>query len=240
MKDTTTMRTINVVKNGPYIVKGSTPLAIQTITPNAQGGSWEWTEGTSFGGAEQYALCRCGQSANKPFCDGTHSRVDFDGTETASHESYNNRAQTFEGQSMVLKDDQPLCAFARFCDNDGSVWKQIHRPSDEKLDQLLEHEVTRCPSGRLVLLRAGKNDSEPQVVEATFDASIGIVEDPGQHCSGPLWVRGLIPITSATGETYETRNRATLCRCGASNNKPFCDGSHATIHFNDDLSAMSD
>jgi CDGSH-type Zn-finger protein len=48
-----------------------------------------------------------------------------------------------------------------------------------------------------------------------------------------LWVRGGIPVISADGFAYEVRNRVTLCRCGASANKPFCDGSHYKISFRD-------
>lgn len=59
--------------------------------------------------------------------------------------------------------------------------------------------------------------------------------DPAAGVSGPLWVRGGIPIMSADGVQYETRNRAILCRCGAWQNKPFCDGSHAAIGFDDGL-----
>ena len=51
---------------------------------------------------------------------------------------------------------------------------------------------------------------------------------------GPV-VRGGIPITAADGFQYELRNRVALCRCGASQNKPFCDGTHAQIKFRDGL-----
>ncbi|MEO5901562.1 MAG: CDGSH iron-sulfur domain-containing protein [Ilumatobacteraceae bacterium] len=51
--------------------------------------------------------------------------------------------------------------------------------------------------------------------------------------AGPIWVRGGIPISSSDGRAYEVRNRVTLCRCGASTNKPFCDASHAPIGFID-------
>jgi CDGSH-type Zn-finger protein len=46
-------------------------------------------------------------------------------------------------------------------------------------------------------------------------------------------VRGCIPIESADGTLWETRNRVTLCRCGKSQNMPFCDGSHIDVRFND-------
>ena len=60
-----------------------------------------------------------------------------------------------------------------------------------------------------------------------------LVEDPQEQCSGPIWLRGRIPVVSADGFAYEVRNRVTLCRCGASKNKPFCDASHYAIKFND-------
>jgi CDGSH-type Zn-finger protein len=53
--------------------------------------------------------------------------------------------------------------------------------------------------------------------------------------SGPIWVRGGIEIESAEGHAYQVRNRVTLCRCGKSQNKPFCDGSHVAHGFHDHL-----
>jgi hypothetical protein len=87
--------------------------------------------------------------------------------------------------------------------------------------------VNNCPAGRLAAW--DKASGEP--VEHALPVSIGLVEDPVEQCGGPLWVRGGIPVTSADGHAYEVRNRMTLCRCGASRNKPFCDGSHAAIKF---------
>ena len=63
--------------------------------------------------------------------------------------------------------------------------------------------------------------------------SIEIIEDPQIKVSGPIWVKGGIDLESADGTKYERRNRMTLCRCGKSNNKPFCDGSHINVRFND-------
>ena len=63
--------------------------------------------------------------------------------------------------------------------------------------------------------------------------SIGVTEQPSEKVSGPLWLRGGIPVISADGFAYEVRNRMTLCRCGASANKPFCDGSHFKVGFRD-------
>jgi CDGSH-type Zn-finger protein len=72
-------------------------------------------------------------------------------------------------------------------------------------------------------------------VENKLPPSIGLVEDPALGCSGPLWVMGGIRIESSDGTPYEVRNRVALCRCGASVNKPFCNGSHASIRFRDGL-----
>ena len=77
--------------------------------------------------------------------------------------------------------------------------------------------------------RKTKDALEPELA-----ASIGLVQDPARGVSGPLWVRGGIPVVAADGTAYEVRNRVALCRCGASGNKPFCDGSHASIKFRDD------
>ena len=64
------------------------------------------------------------------------------------------------------------------------------------------------------------------IIERDLEKSIGVIEDPSIGASGPFWVRGGIPIYSAGGELYEVRNRLTICRCGKSTNKPFCDSSH--------------
>jgi CDGSH-type Zn-finger protein len=110
---------IEVTKDGPYLVSGGPPLSEQWIVTNAGGDSLEYREGKKFPAQSQYALCRCGQSANKPFCDGSHAKVKFDGTETASHQPYLKQAETIEGPTMLLTDQENLCAFARFCDPKG-------------------------------------------------------------------------------------------------------------------------
>jgi CDGSH-type Zn-finger protein len=110
-----------VSKNGPYLVTGNVPLAKQTIVSDAEGGSQAWKESDPFPPQASYALCRCGHSKNKPFCDGTHNKIKFDGTETASRASYREQAQLMEGPELALTDAESLCAFARFCDPNGQV-----------------------------------------------------------------------------------------------------------------------
>jgi CDGSH-type Zn-finger protein len=223
---------ITVSKNGPYVVKGNVPLSIQVIAPNEEGFSWEWKEAKEFEIPKNgYALCRCGRSSHKPFCDGTHAKIGFDYTETAARKPFVRQAETFDGSTMALSDAEDLCAFARFCDPGGQIWNLIERTDDPKIRDLVIREANHCPAGRLVVF--DKNTGEE--IEHDLSKSIGVVEDPVVDCSGPLWVRGGIKIESPNGKPYETRNRLTLCRCGASSNMPFCNGSHASIKFSDGL-----
>jgi CDGSH-type Zn-finger protein len=222
-------RKIVVTPNGPYIVSGGVPISVQVIGTNEAGGSWEWEQGATLEANATYALCRCGQSGNAPFCDGTHTRVGFDGTETASRASFEAQKTVQDGATMTLEDARPFCAVARFCDNFGTAWELIAQTSDLSARDLLIHEVTRCPSGRLVV----RDKATGQAIEPILEPSVGIVEDPAENCSGPLWVRGGIAIQSQNGESYEVRNRMTLCRCGQSKNKPFCDGTHVEVGYKD-------
>jgi CDGSH-type Zn-finger protein len=51
--------------------------------------------------------------------------------------------------------------------------------------------------------------------------------------NGPLYVRGRIKVSSASGQALFDGSRVALCRCGASKRKPFCDGAHETVRFAD-------
>ena len=221
---------VTVTKDGPYLVTGDVPISRQTIVTDTEGGSEDWREGEAVAHRASYALCRCGASKTKPFCDGSHSAIGFDGAETASRESYLDQAKGMEGPVLGLTDAEGLCAFARFCDPNGQVWAQVERTDDVNVREMFVRQVNACASGRLVAW----DEATGQPVEQPLPVSIGLVEDPEQQCSGPLWLRGGIPVIGADGFEYEVRNRVTLCRCGASSNKPFCDGTHAAIKFRDD------
>lgn len=222
---------IKVTKDGPYLTDAGLPLEVMSIGVNGEGGSWEWLTEKTIPTEGPYALCRCGGSEHKPFCDGTHQTIAFDGTETASRKPFDTQASVIEGPTMVLQDAESLCAFARFCDNAGTIWTLINETDDDAAREIVAHEESHCPSGRLVVrdLRTG------QIVEPALEPSIVLIEDPVQNCSGPIWARGRILIEAADGTPYELRNRVTLCRCGASENKPFCDGRHAEVRFVDGL-----
>jgi CDGSH-type Zn-finger protein len=220
---------IQIAKNGPYMVSGNLPLKKQTIGTNAAGESVKWIEGESYPAQATYALCRCGQSAKKPFCDGTHAKVGFDGTETASREPYAALAKVVQGPSLSLTDVEALCAFARFCDPNGQVWNLVNETDRAGARRDFVRQVGECPSGRLVAW----DNATGKSLEPKLTPSIGLIEDPANQCAGPVWLRGGVPVIAADGYHYEVRNRVTLCRCGASQNKPFCDGTHASIKFKD-------
>lgn len=218
-----------VCKDGPYLVSGAVPLARQTIVADREGNSEAWRESDPFPAQDSYALCRCGHSQHKPFCDGSHKKVGFDGTETAAREPYRDQAGLMEGPALSLTDAESLCAFARFCDPNGKVWNQVERSDDEQVRAMFVRQVNNCPSGRLVAW----DNASGKPLEPQLPVSIGLIEDPAEGVSGPLWLRGGIPLIAADGFAYEVRNRVTLCRCGASKNKPFCDGAHASVKFHD-------
>jgi CDGSH-type Zn-finger protein len=213
---------IKVTKNGPYLVSGNVPITQQEISTDAQGTPTHYHELTKYPNTETSALCRCGKSRNKPFCDGTHQIVGFTGTETADNETYLDKPDVVEGTDLKLIDAKELCASARFCHKDGGIWNLVPKSDKKEAKVTACEEAANCPSGRLTVV----DKKTGRVVEPTLEPSIYVLEDPDIGVSGPIWVRGGIPVESAEGKTYLVRNRVTLCRCGKSQNKPFCDSSH--------------
>ncbi|UFS63593.1 CDGSH iron-sulfur domain-containing protein [Sulfurimonas sp. HSL-3221] len=224
---TETAQSITIVKNGPLIVRGSIPLSVQTIGVNDEGEAVKWIEGKQYPLQAVYSLCRCGQSKKHPFCDGSHAKCGFDGTETAERLPIVELSKTYDGPDIYLTDAKCYCALARFCDPHGGVWNMVKLSDDPEIRPVLLQEVWDCPAGRLVAW----DKKTGEAIEPKFEHSIVLIEDPQKHCSGPIWVRGGIPVISADGTPYEIRNRVTLCRCGASHNKPFCDARHLLTHF---------
>ena len=214
---------VEVTKDGPYAVSGGLPLTEQIIVCNPAGDPLEWRTGKEHPRQEEYALCRCGRSKGKPFCDRTHLQVSFDGAETASHEPYLEQSDLMDGPALQLTDKKVLCAGAGFCSRDGGTWDLTKRSDNLEARKAAIEEAGACPSGRLVVW-----DKNGEAIEPELEPSIGLIEGPEAGMSGPIWVRGEIPIEGADGAAYETRNRVTLCRCGRSSNKPFCDGGHQT------------
>ena len=211
---------VKVQPNGPYVVTGSVPLRTKRPVVSEHGEPLTWLTGEVTDEGAAYALCRCGGSANKPYCDGTHAGNGFDGTETAPTDTYERRSTSLSGTGFEVFDDRGTCAHAGFCVNKASsVWKMAGKTEDTVIRAQVMAMVERCPSGALTY------EVEGQAGEPDLPAEISILPD------GPLWVSGYIPVERADGQANETRNRVTLCRCGASANKPLCDGSHKEAGF---------
>ncbi|HEX7273762.1 MAG TPA: CDGSH iron-sulfur domain-containing protein [Casimicrobiaceae bacterium] len=212
---------IKVAQDGPYIATGKIALTARQPLLDENGEATDWSSGRTHPARATYVLCRCGQSGDKPFCDGTHRKVGFDGRCTADRAPGKTRRKVYQGAGITLSDDESLCAGYAFCDPHGGVWREIANAADPAIRQRLQRQIANCPSGRLQYHVEGS--SVP--VERHFDPAIALIPD------GPLWVLGGVPVETWDGFTYEVRNRQLLCRCGESQNKPFCDGSHRRVKF---------
>jgi len=173
-------------------------------------------------------LCRCGGSRTKPFCDGTHARIGFEGKESADHGLIADRRKAYPtSDGAIVYDDRTRCAHYGQCTS--RCPEAFGVSDDDFVDPAaastaeLQSVVSGCPSGALSFAPAGS------------DAPVEEHQEPSIHpiVDGPYRVRGGIEVFGADGKPYEVRERQTLCRCGQSRNKPFCDGSHWYAGFRD-------
>jgi CDGSH-type Zn-finger protein len=215
---------IEVQEDGPYVVSGNVTLTRTAQVETEFGEPVGWVPDEELDEAEErYELCRCGRSGNKPFCDGSHL-TGFDGTETAERSDIADRRYEFPAGEGMVSFDLATCQHAGYCGDRFTNWRRLARRADDPaVRERLMQMVRLCPSGALEM----QADGDGEQLEPALPVSIGVVRD------GPYWVRGRIPVTSADGHTYEVRNRVTLCRCGRSETKPFCDGSHTHVGFRD-------
>lgn len=213
---------VKVTKDGPYLIYGIPKVSQKIILNGEESFPMNYGDGKIFEiKSDPIALCRCGQSKNAPFCDSSHESANFDGTQTASFDPILENAEKYEGPNLILMDNEKYCANARFCDAHGGIWKLVMiGQKDTDADAL--REANLCPAGRLVMF-----DKDGNMIEDALAQSIDVLEDEGLKISGPLWLCGGIRVESEDGRSYEIRNRQTLCRCGASKNKPFCDSAHS-------------
>jgi CDGSH-type Zn-finger protein len=213
---------IIVEHHGPYRVVGGVPLSRKAPVTSEHGEPLTWQKTRTYNLHGNYALCRCGKSSNKPFCDDAHESGGFDGTETAATTDFAERAKNYLGTGIVVKDDRALCTHAGFCGTRvTNVWKMTRLAEDTAVRAQVIAMVERCPSGALTYSVA---EAEPDV-EPDLSGGIAVTPD------GPLWVTGGVMVERSDGKPLESRNRVTLCRCGASKTKPLCDGAHTEIGF---------
>ena len=219
-------RSIRSRRGGPLLVSGDVPLVRKTAVHSEHGEplAWKTSDELDTGERDTYALCRCGDSANKPFCDGSHAAEGFEGLDTADASSYDDRSRELGGTGITVRDDRGICVHAGFCGTRATnLWKQVADTDESTVRLAVINQVEKCPSGAITYRFDGDDaDTEPD-----YPVQIAAIDD------GPLWVTGGIPVTTADGVELETRSRVTLCRCGASGNKPLCDGSHKEAGFTD-------
>jgi CDGSH-type Zn-finger protein len=194
------MAKITCLPSGPYSLTGDAPL--------------RRASGERLPAPAPAALCRCGGSKKKPFCDGTHRANGFSDRNLA--DPAKNRRDTYVGKGITIRDNRALCAHAGYCtDQLASVFRYGQEPwidPDGAAVEEIVAAVRKCPSGALS-------------VEGPFPERAPMVTVTD---NGPYAVTGGIELAGhAPGEHY------TLCRCGASKNKPFCDGSHWNANFRD-------
>lgn len=223
---------IVVLPAGPYEVHGDIPLYKEVLLENDDKSyRWDHREQIDVPG-DPYRLCRCGRTSNPPFCDGSHARGDrpFKGANRAPFDTVDDRAVILEGAGVDLRDDIDLCSWSRFCHTPhGKVWALLKDTDNPDIRAWVIRGCSECPSARLTAI-----DKATQLpIEPTLPVEISVTQDPAEGVSGPLAVRGGIPIETETGERWEVRNRVTLCRCGGSHNGPYCDARHKTIEFDD-------
>lgn len=202
---------IIVNEDGPYRVEG--PVSVHA------------TDGTVLSSDGVRHLCRCGGSRNKPFCDATHGLKGWRGPETADHGPIADRRDDYPlDAGVTVHDDRSRCAhFGQCTARLPGVFRAEAEPFVDPAHapaRQVTAVVADCPSGALAYSRDGV------AVEPPEPPSIIAVVD------GPYRVRGVV-VVGADGEPYEPRERQTLCRCGHSRNRPFCDGSHFYAGFRD-------
>lgn len=203
---------IECVPNGPLRVHGLATLR------NSKGAVLPTKDIT--------ALCRCGGSSKKPYCDGTHRTNGFNSAKLEDRAP--DRLDSYKAKRITIHDNRSVCAHAGRC-TDGlpKTFRYDQEPfvdPDADLAERIIETVNRCPSGALSYSIETPQDA-PQEAPASDPA---ILVTPG-----PYAVTGNIAIDQPMNRGASTR-RYTLCRCGGSKNKPFCDGAHWAIQFKDD------
>ncbi len=200
---------IKTVPNGPLMVKGLSRLT--------------QSDGTVVEtGRLTIALCRCGHSENKPFCDGTHARIGWKSNKLDGRQP--RKVDNYVGKEITIHDDRGICSHAGYC-TDGlpQVFRMDKEPwidPNAAAPETIIETIRKCPSGALSYSVDG------QLHDIYYnEPEIKITKD------GPYYVRGSIQLID--DDRPATKDHYALCRCGHSKNKPFCDGRHWYKEFRD-------
>ena len=200
---------ITPMQNGPYLVKNLKQLS------NVKG---------PIESGETVALCRCGASSNKPFCDGSHQAIGFNSDKTDGR--LTDKKEVYIGTEITINDNRSICAHSGVCtDNLSAVFRlkqePFINPNAASVNEII-NIIKKCPSGALSY--TAKDDH----VEENTESAVMVAPN------GPYVVSGAVDLLETKRGEGASKTQVTLCRCGASKNKPFCDGSHWTINFKDE------
>jgi CDGSH-type Zn-finger protein len=211
---------IQVADNGPYLVTNAASLC-------------DWL-GQPLPVRPQMALCRCGGSQIKPLCDGTHAEIGFTGAKDPDRVA--DRRDSYAGQQVTILDNRGICQHSGSCtDRLATVFHRREEPfvtaSGGRMDEIIR-AVRDCPSGALSYAVDGEEASDDVGYHGTRDPGIEVSRD------GPYRVTGAIRLVDDHGEDAArnqgaSREHYALCRCGHSQNKPFCSGMHWYVEFHD-------
>ncbi len=201
---------IKVSNNGPYIAKN-----VKTLRNS---------KGVFIDTKPVITLCRCGGSSKMPFCDGTHAKNGFSGENEKGPVA--GRVETYIGKDITIHRNKDMCCHVGHCvRNLPSVFKKGQDPwadpdavDPEEIAQL----IRKCPSGALSYTINGELHKD-----YSRESEIFVLKD------GPYNVTG-IRLDDPDGSEPVTHDHYSLCRCGASRNKPFCDGTHSDVEFKDE------
>lgn len=183
------------------------------------------SKGEDFESKPMMALCRCGGSANKPYCDGTHNSNGFKSEKTTDGEK--NKRVNYSGENIAIHDNRGVCAHSAICSNNldkvfrpkQEPWIDVNAAGAEEIIKV----VRDCPSGALSYSVEGNEHKDQERGEG-----IKVSKD------GPYLIIGGIELANEEFGEEASKEHYCLCRCGASKNKPFCDGSHWGAEFKDE------
>ncbi len=201
--------TIEERENGPLVVKGVTRMRDSS--------------GAEVECKPVMALCRCGASKSKPYCDGSHKDAGFESR--GGTPAGRDRLITYQGTDVSVTYNPMLCSHAAQC---GKLAKHIFNPAmkpwvqpDNGTVEDVRDVIAACPSGALALA-----DTDPP--HLLSDGAEVTIEK-----NGPYWILDVQSPVPPKGENMSDR-KYVLCRCGKSGNKPYCDGSHRDAKWQDD------